>query len=191
MSPPFDYTDSDGTVIALAGEFVDYESVPRARTAGNDSRIPADLEVIDRSLVRIGNRDYTGFDYRWVLDAAVHKLTYPEQIMAVERYEWGNFYGYLKAVKENGEIVDTDPDWGLVPAICCRESAQILEEIHHIEKNLIGVINYEMETPAPAGKGTGIERRTGGQPGFRGNPDPARLPAGGIQRLYRAPLQPV
>ncbi|MDE0155663.1 MAG: phosphate ABC transporter permease PstA [Gammaproteobacteria bacterium] len=140
----FDYTDSDGTVIALAGEFVDYESVPRARSAGNDSRIAADLEVIDRSLVRIGNRDYTGFDYRWVLDAAMRNLSYPEQIMAVERYEWGNFYGYLKAVKENGEIVDADPDWELFQQYVA-ESGEILEEIHHIEKNLIGAVNYEME----------------------------------------------
>ena len=140
----FDYTDADGTVIALAGEFVDYESVPRARTAGNDSRIPAELEVIERSLVRIGNRDYTGFDYRWVLDAAMHNLSYPEQIMALERYEWGNFYGYLKAIKENGEIVDADPDWGLFQQYVA-ESGKILEEIHHIEKNLIGAVNYEME----------------------------------------------
>ncbi len=140
----FDYIDDDGSVIALVGEFIDAEAVPRARLAVDDSRIPADIDIIDRRLVRIGNRDYTGFDYRWVLDAAVHNLSYPENIMAVERYEWGNFYGYLKAVKENGEVTDADPDWESFLRYIA-ESEKILGEIHHIEKNLIGAVNYEME----------------------------------------------
>ena len=161
----FDYTDTDGTVVALAGEFVDTESVPRARQAGNDSRIPADLEVIDRSLVRVGNRDYTGFDYHWVLDAAMHNLSYPEDIMAVERYEWGNFYGYLKAVKENGEVVDAAPDWESFQRYIA-ESEKILGEIHHIEKDLIGAVNYEMERLRLRERGLVLDNERPGNPAF-------------------------
>lgn len=161
----FDYTDTDGSVIAMAGEFIDTESVPRARSATNDSRIPADLEIIDRRLVRIGNRDYTGFDYRWVLDVAVNNLSYPENIMAIERYEWGNFYGYLKAIKENGEVVTAGPDWETFQRRVA-QSKEKLGEIHHIEKNLIGAINYEMERLRLRGKGLALQNEPAGSPAY-------------------------
>ena len=140
----FAYTDSDGAVIALAGEFIDAEAVPRARLAGNDSRVPADIDIIERSLVRIGNRDYTGFDYRWVLDVAIRNLSYPTDLMAVERYEWGNFYGYLTAIKEDGAVLHADPDWALFQRHIAA-SQQLLGAIRHIEKSLIGSVNYDME----------------------------------------------
>jgi len=140
----FDYTDSDGAVVALAGEFIDAESVPRARLAVGDARVPAYLDIIDRTLVRIGNRDYTGFDYRWVLDVAMHNLSYPAQIMVIERYEWGNFYGYLTAIKEDGAALHADPDWALFQRYIAA-SQQLLGEIRHIAKSLIGAVNYDME----------------------------------------------
>lgn len=161
----FDYTDTDGSVIAMAGEFIDTESVPRARSATNDSRIPADLEIIDRRLVRIGNRDYTGFDYRWVLDVAVNNLSYPENIMAIERYEWGNFYGYLKAIKENGEVVTAGPDWETFQRRVA-ESKEKLGEIRRIEKNLIGAINYEMERLRLREKGLALQNEPAGSPAY-------------------------
>ena len=161
----FDYTDSDGSVIALAGEFIDTESVPRARLAGADNRIPADLDIIDRRLIRIGNRDYTGFDYRWILDVAIRNLAFPETIMAIERYEWGNFYGYLKAVKENGEVVNADPDWESFQTYIA-ESKTILGEIHHIEKNLIGAVNYRMERLRLREKGLALKNEPAGSPAY-------------------------
>ena len=164
----FDYIDDDGSVIALVGEFIDAEAVPRARLAVDDSRIPADIDIIDRRLVRIGNRDYTGFDYRWVLDAAVHNLSYPENIMAVERYEWGNFYGYLKAVKENGEVTDADPDWESFLRYIA-EGEKILGEIHHIEKNLIGAVNYEMERLRLRERGLALDNVAPGSPAYAEN----------------------
>lgn len=140
----FDYLDRDGAVIALAGEFVDQEAVPRARVAGADGRVPAATDIVTRRLLKVGNRDLSGFDYRWVLDAAVDNLSHPQDVMAVERLEWGNFYGYLKALKENGEIVDADPDWETFQGYAAR-SRELLAEIRHVEKDLIGAVNYAME----------------------------------------------
>ena len=161
----FDYTDSDGSVITLAGEFIDAESVPRARLTATDDRIPPDMDIIDRRLVRIGNRDYTGFDYRWILDAAMHNLSFPENIMAIERYEWGNFYGYLETIKENGEVVNPDPDWESFQTYIA-ESKTILDEIHHIEKNLIGAINYRIERLRLREKGLALKNEPAESPAY-------------------------
>ena len=161
----FDYTDSDGSVITLAGEFIDSESVPRARLTGDDSRVPADIDIIDRSLIRLGNRDYTGFDYRWVLDAAMRNLSYPADVMALERYEWGNFYGYLKAVKEGEKVVHADPDWELFQRYVT-DSRQVLGEIHHIEESLIGSVNHDMERLRLREKGLALDNEPGDSPAY-------------------------
>ena len=172
----FDYTDSDGSVIPLAGELIDNESVPRARLGGNDDRIPADLDIIERRLVKIGNRDYLGFDYRWVLEVAMENLSYPKDILVIERYEWGNFYGYLEAVKENGEVVKTGSDWESFQQYLAA-GQKILEEIHHIEKNLIGDINYQMERLRLREKGLALKE------------EPANSPVYGEIEAQRAALQ--
>ena len=161
----FDYTDTDGSIITLAGEFVDTEAVPRARVVENDSRIPADVEIIDRRLVKVGNRDYTGFDYRWILDVAMDNLSYPKNIMAIERYEWGKFYGYLKAVKETGQIVDAGPDWELFQRQIAK-SKKIRGEIHYIEKDLIGAVNYEMERLRLRERGLELDNEPEGSPAY-------------------------
>ena len=161
----FDYTDSDNAVVALAGEFVDAEAVPRARLAGNDHRIPKDVDIIERRLVKIGNRDYLGFDYRWVLDAAMQNVSYPTDLMVIERYEWGNFYGYLSAIKENGAIVDADPDWDSFRRYIA-QSQMLLKEIHHIEKNLIGDVNYAMERLRLRERGLALNNEAADSPAY-------------------------
>ena len=162
----FDYTQSDGAVISLAGEFVDEESVSRARLGVADTRIPEDVAIIDRRLVKIGNRDYFGLDYRWVLDVAMHNVRYPGAMMAVERREWGNFYGYLKAIKEQGEVVSTAPDWQVFQQYIAAGTA-LLEEIHHIEKDLIGAVNYRMERLRLEEKGLALKNEPAASPAYR------------------------
>ncbi len=140
----FQYTDSDGNVSALAGEYVDTEAVPGARLGMTDQRIAHDVQVIERQLVKVGNRDFFGLDYRWVLSMAMQDVRFPKELMAVERREWGDFYGYLKAIKENGNIVSDNPGWETFQRYIA-ESADIFAKIRHIEKHLIGDINYKME----------------------------------------------
>ena len=139
----FDYIEADGAVVALAGELIDEETVPRARLAAADARAPAEAALIRRRLVKIGNRDFFGLDYRWVLEAAMRDTRYPNNLLAVERREWGNFYGYLKAIKEDGQVVAA-ADWALFQRHIAA-SARVFSQIRHIEKDRIGAINHGME----------------------------------------------
>ena len=140
----FEYEDSDGSITTLAGEFVDAETIPRARLPGADPRVPATAEVVRRHLIKLGNRDYTGFDYRWALEAGIRQLSYPADIMAVERYEWGNLYAYLKAVDDGSGALDTTSAWATLQRHIT-EGRAIRGQIRHIEKDLIGAINHKME----------------------------------------------
>ncbi|MGI9229025.1 MAG: phosphate ABC transporter permease PstA, partial [Gammaproteobacteria bacterium] len=131
----FDYTEQGGKAVSVAGQLVDEETVPRARMMSEDTRIPAEMTLIRRQLIKIGNRDFFGLDYRWVLSTAMRNITYPETLMAVERREWGNFYGYLQAIKEGDQVVSATPDWAVFQQYIA-DSAAVFKQIRYIERDL-------------------------------------------------------
>jgi phosphate transport system permease protein len=142
----FQLVEGDGSIITIIGEIVDSETVQRSRLPDSDNRIPEGLERVDRHLIKTGNRDYFGIDFSWVLELAMSGIEYPEELMAVERREWGNLYGYLVAIKDEGEIISSgfsDP-WDRFQELII-ETLEFRDEIEHIERDLIGDINYRME----------------------------------------------
>ena len=61
-----------------------------------------------RTRVKVGNRDLYGLDYTWVDDDNIVSRTYPKNAIVIERREWGNFYGFLKELNVNGNIIPGD-----------------------------------------------------------------------------------
>jgi phosphate transport system permease protein len=141
----FDYIDDDGARIRLAGEFADREEVPVGKLPGSDPRLPADHVSVERFLLKTGNRDYLGLDFRWVLAPAMSGVSFPAELMAVERREWGNFYGTLVAVKNSTVSAGRGDDPWAVMQRQIADNGRIYEQIRHIEKDLIGAVNYGME----------------------------------------------
>ncbi|WP_438970745.1 phosphate ABC transporter permease PstA [Methylophaga sp.] len=129
----------------LIGEKVDSETVSAARMQMSGVHLPEGQEFADRTLIKTGNRDVYGLDFRWINDPWMDDVTYPEGIMAIERREWGNLYGYLVNVKENGEVVASgEGSWGEFQARLDRSNA-LVRKIKDLEKNEIGKINYGLE----------------------------------------------
>ena len=141
----FSYTDEQGTVIPLLGEIADDESVPRSVLPAGDMRIAPDVHTVERYLVKTGNRELYDIDFRWVIEPGMTEVLYPEDAIALERREWGNFYGYLIAVKDKGvaRTATGDPWREFQSAIS--KSNFTFDEIRHIEQHLIGAINYKIE----------------------------------------------
>jgi len=135
------YAEPNGEAVRLMGEIVDEETVSRSR-AGNPGYAG---ETIIRDLLKTGNRDVSGLDFRWILNAGIKNQTFPENAMIVERREWGNFYGYLTELNLEGEKISySENSWDqFLQAI--EKNNDIFDEIRHIEKDLIGAINYKME----------------------------------------------
>jgi len=140
----YDYKKLDDSVVRLVGEIHDTESVDaqRLRDAGID--IIGDAEVI-RYLVKTGNRDVTGQDFRWILEPSIQAKRNPETLMTVERREWGNLYGYLNAVQENQQTVVVGKGaWESLQERLLRVT-ELFAEIRDLEKGEIGTINYGLE----------------------------------------------
>ncbi len=135
------YLEPNGQAINLIGEIHEEVTVPAARVAGYKT----EEEFVTRYLLKTGNRDLVGLDFRWILKPQVGELHYPHDLTAIERREWGNFYGYLQAVKENGQIVSEGQLVWLQSQQYLAQASEIYEKIDTIKKHDIGKINYGLE----------------------------------------------
>jgi len=134
-----DYTDPNGQTIRLIGEIHDEEVVLRK------TGVSVEGDWVTSYLIKTGNRDLLGLDFRWVRASGLQNQHYPKDVMVVERREWGNFYGYLAAVKENGRIVSQGAAAWEELQKRLRRVLKIFDEIRSIEKHKIGEINYGVE----------------------------------------------
>ncbi|MGB0466043.1 MAG: phosphate ABC transporter permease PstA [Pontibacterium sp.] len=147
------YTEN-GNSIRIAGEQVDIESVPAEQLRDSGVAVPEGTEFMQRHLLKIGNRDVGGSDFIWVLEDFLSDKSQPEMLFVAERREWGNFYGYLRSLKENGKVVATHEGfdknaeymalWNRFEASIDRALA-LHKQIEDIEKDEIGAVNYELE----------------------------------------------
>nr|WP_314478716.1 phosphate ABC transporter permease PstA [uncultured Pseudomonas sp.] len=130
----------------VIGEVVQQEQVPRARLKGAGLPVPDQgPEFMTRELIKVGNRDLNGSDFTWVVGDWLVDQQRPEQLMALERREWGNFYGYLVSVKEQGRVVaEGTAAWGELQARLTRAS-QLNKTLQALEKKDIGAINHGLE----------------------------------------------
>lgn len=130
----------------IIGEVVQKEEVPRARLKGAGLPVPDEgPEFMTRELIKVGNRDLNGSDFTWVVGDWLVDEQHPVELMALERREWGNFYGYLVSVKENGKVVaEGTAAWTELQARLKRAS-QLNDQLQRLEKKDIGAINHGLE----------------------------------------------
>ncbi len=135
----------NGSQITVVGEIFDSEEVSKERLAESGIVIDTDESVITRYLVKTGNRDVDAPDFRWIIGNYIVGEVFPEDVIVFERLEWGNLYGFIQSVKQDGELV-SDPQnaWAVFNKRLERTVA-LQEDISEIEKREIGSVNYEME----------------------------------------------
>ena len=68
--------------------------------------------------------------------------------MALERREWGNFYGFLDTVKENGAVVASGTEAWSEFQTRLDAPWKIHKRIYNIEKHEIGSVNSRLSASA-------------------------------------------
>ena len=139
------YHEHVGESYRLIGEIQDSEEIPTARLRESGVEPPGNEIAYTRYLVKTGNRDTLGMDFRLILPDFMTDIEYPSELMVVERREWGNLYGYLKQVKENGQVVAEGKAAVAELRKRLERALDLFSQIRHIEKDLIGAINYKLE----------------------------------------------
>lgn len=140
-------TDNIGNKQIILGELVRSEVIPAAVARDNGFTVDTDRELIARYLMKLGNRDITSRDFIWVLELGMDEWQYPRDVVTIERREWGNFYGYIESLNENGKLVtnkDASDFWPQVNERL-RRSLELHDKIAHIEKVQIGSINNDIQ----------------------------------------------
>jgi phosphate transport system permease protein len=129
-------TLKDGSV--FLGELSNREAIPNPGHSDHLER--------HRILLRLGNRDLYGFDFKWLEEDQIAKRERPRDVYFVERREYGPLLGVPVAIKEGNESV-------AVEAAAVRETLAALLDtaqadrhaVERIEKHEIGAINFRIE----------------------------------------------
>jgi len=139
------FQERDGSKIGLIGEIREREEVAVRRLREAGFVISGNAAFAERVLMKMGNKDVTGIDFRWFPVPLLGEVNYPKDLITVERRAWGNFYGHLVSVKEDGKVVAIGEDaWPEVKARVARASA-LFKQALSLEKHDIGKVNYEIE----------------------------------------------
>jgi len=142
LQAQYNYQGQSTTII---GEIYDekVDTAKRLRESGVD--IPASVDTVTRYSIKQGNKDITGQDFKWVLASHLQNQQYPADIVALERYEWGAFYGRLKSLKENGQVIaEGDKAWTELQTRLVRSNG-FHQDIKKLENGEVGVINFKLE----------------------------------------------
>ena len=99
-----------------------------------------------RVKLKIGNRDMYGLDFRWIDEADIASRDYPRDAVVLERREWGDYHGYLKEIRKDGEVIPggTPGAFSVLEGLIS-DANRMHERILKIEKGEIGDINYGIE----------------------------------------------
>ena len=104
-------TLADGTV--LLGEVVAREVIPKPGVAGPE---------LHRLQFKLGNRDLSGADFKWIDESAIKARTLPREAVYVERREYGPFIGVPVRLSEGDKEVarGADATWQAVQPLIAK-----------------------------------------------------------------------
>ncbi len=145
----YTYTQDQDLQIQVLGEQVQREEVTAEQIRNSGIAVPEGVDLLGRQLIKVGNRDVYGSDFRWALENQLSNLNYPVYATSFERREQGNFYGFILAIKDKGQLVAEQEKGSnqLWPAVVERieQTRLIQDQIEDLEKGAIGAINYQLE----------------------------------------------
>lgn len=107
--------------------------------------VPEGQNFVDRYLFKVGNRDLSGQDFQWFVADTLSEFRHPADAIQLQRREWGDFFGYLEAITQDGEVVaEGEAAFDALPQRLKR-ATDIMREINQIERYEIGGINQQIE----------------------------------------------
>ncbi|HVR75806.1 MAG TPA: phosphate ABC transporter permease PstA [Planctomycetota bacterium] len=117
-----------------------------APAPGGQGKSEAKTNLVRRELIRVGNYDLYGEDFKWVPDANVASVERPAEAVSVERLEWGTFFGFVEEFHVDGAPVTEGRSaaWKrfLLEQAPARERR---ERIGRLEKDELGDVNHDLE----------------------------------------------
>jgi len=144
----------------LIGKWIQSEQLPRQRLAESGLLLPDNKSpLLTRKLLKVGAREQFGHDFVWLLDDGLSAAQALPELWVLERREWGDFYGTLLAIQENGQSVAGGDK-------AQSEVARRLARVKWLEKRLAAAGNNEsqqIQLRAELGRDSLLMQRSDGQ----------------------------
>jgi len=135
----------DNQSTKVMGEMVDSKVLSARQARASNYQLAAGKDHLVQHLLKVGNRDLTGLDFRWIEQQKVTQEQFPETVIVIERREWGNFYGYLTAIKHQGkEVASGEKAWDSVQEKLDKV-LDLFAEVENLQQTEVGAINYQLE----------------------------------------------
>ncbi len=138
------YLEQDGKSVVLAGQVREREDVHAERITESGIEVGPGVESVERILLKTGNRDLNGADFRWILEPGIQKQSRPLSMAVLEREEWGTFFGRVIGLKVAGELQNSRDVWSDFQ-LMLDETTALRDRIKELERDDIGRINYRLE----------------------------------------------
>jgi len=108
-------------------------------------RIP-DSAAATRIRVGVGNRDLGGPDFRWIDERDILSRDTPPEAVALERLEWGSFYGRMAELRRGETLLAQGPaeTWKAFGPLHERKNLE-LAAIENLERGEISRTSAELE----------------------------------------------
>jgi phosphate transport system permease protein len=141
---------ADGSV--LMGEISGREGIPAPGTPDHLTR--------NRLQLKLGNRDVTGLDFRWLDESDIVRMEEPADAVYVERREYGPFIGRVEKVTEGDREVASGSRAALAVLPALVDAAERdRDRLRSLERDEIGAVNYRIEQARLRGRKLDLEAR--------------------------------
>lgn len=144
------FNDKNGQPETVYGELIELDELPVKQfleSGGNPSWTKDGESRMQRWLVKTGNRKVNPPDFRWIYLNQITDIQNPEDVIVLERVEWGNAYGVptsLRVGSADGTLIG-GAELSSVLQQRLQRGELIREEIHNLEQGEMNSINRELE----------------------------------------------
>ena len=144
------FNDKNGQPQTVYGELIELDELPVKQfleSGGNPSWTKDGESRMQRWLVKTGNRKVNPPDFRWIYLNQITDIQNPEDVIVLERVEWGNAYGVptsLRVGSADGTLI-SGAELSSVLKQRLQRGELIREEIHKLEQGEMNSINRELE----------------------------------------------
>ncbi|HEY9136130.1 MAG TPA: phosphate ABC transporter permease PstA [Pseudomonadales bacterium] len=118
-----------------------------------------DARTVERWLLKTGNREILGRDFRWLDSFWVTNMQKPKDLLMIERVEWGNLYGTLQSVQQAGAQVSSQASRWEEFQTRLQRVDDLRDDIRELEKGEMSAISFKLEKLRLKGKRLALENK--------------------------------
>ena len=140
----FELNQNGAGPVTVIGELYQQQSISRRQLAEVGVTPPGEAQSVERYLIKVGNREREGQDFRTLLASDIRSQSTPRGLLVLERDSHGTAYGYLAGLLEDGQPL-TGRNLGQALQQRLPQIAALSRQAHDIQFRDMARINQQFD----------------------------------------------